>query len=386
MKKPPLAGTRVLDFGMNIAGPFAGSVLADYGADVIKIESPEGDSARAYQPEHGGVSALFAANNHNKRYVCLDLRHIEAPRVLARLIERADVLIQNFRPGRAVKLGIDAASCHQLNSRLIHASIEAFYPVDGDRPGYDTLVQAECGLMAMTGFDGGEPARIPAAAIDQVTGLWTASAVLAALAGERNCTVIETSLLDVGIGLLNEKVANFLIDGKEPKPMGSGTSVTTPQEAYQTADGHLVIAAATDAFFLRLAKELGPPVHGDQRFTSQSGRLDNRAALTKAITGVLVTASTQTWYEKLSAAGIPVGQVRPLSAAVARHARNSATGIRTLSPSGLKILAPPVRLSGVARADGRVPGRIGADTDAVLGEVGFDPAEIARLRKVGVAP
>jgi CoA:oxalate CoA-transferase len=185
-RKPagPLAGIRVLDFGMNIAGPYGASVLADFGADVIKVEAPEGDAARAFEPKAGGISALFAAMNHNRRYLGIDLKRPQARPVLERLIDRADVLIQNLRQGRAEKLGIDAAACHARNPRLIHASIEAFYPNEGERPGYDLMVQAECGMMALTGHAGGPPARTPSAAIDHVTGLWTATAVLAAMAGQ----------------------------------------------------------------------------------------------------------------------------------------------------------------------------------------------------------
>lgn len=380
--RPPLSGIRVLDFGMNIAGPYAASVLAGYGAQVIKVESPEGDSARAFLPRKDGVSALFASSNHAKRYVCIDLRRKEAVEVVRRLIERADVLIQNLRPGAAEKLGIDAGAAHRLKRRLIHASIEAFYPADGKRPGYDTLVQAEAGIMAMTGTKDSGPARIPAAVIDHVTGLWVASAVLAALAGERDKTVIRVSLIDVAIGLLNEKVANYLVDRQEPQPMGSGTSVTTPQEAYPTADGYLVIGAATDEFFLRLAQALGSPVQGDARFVTQKGRLENRAALTDAITRVLGTGSTASWYAKLSAAGIPVAEVRLLSQAVARHAEQSATGFVTLQPSAMKVLAPPVRMTGMARCQAPAPAAVGTHTHEVLEEIGFAAPEIEHLRKV----
>lgn len=176
MPDRPLAGTLVLDFGMNIAGPYAASVLADFGADVVKVEPPAGDSGRGYPPVLDGVSVLFASVNHGKRHVGLDLRRPGAREVVDRLIERAHVLIENLRPGKAEELGIDAERCHARNPRLVHCSVEAFYPADGDRPGYDLMVQAESGLLAATGSEDGGPSRSPGSFLDHVTSLWVALA------------------------------------------------------------------------------------------------------------------------------------------------------------------------------------------------------------------
>ncbi len=378
----PLAGIRVLDFGMNIAGPYGASVLADFGADVIKVESPEGDAARAFEPRTGGISALFAAMNHNRRYLGIDLKRPQARPVIERLIDRADVLIQNLRQGRAEKLGIDAAACHARNPRLVHASIEAFYPNEGERPGYDLMVQAECGMMAMTGHAGGPPARTPSAAIDHVTGLWTATAVLAAMAGPRDKPVIKISMLDVAMSLLNDRVANYLVDRQEPLRMGSATTLTTAHQAYPTADGHILIGAPSDGFFAKLCKVLGPPLEGDARFATQSGRLALRAELDDAICKVLAKDGTQVWYDRLNAAAIPAAIVRPLSDAVQRHAAHSATGMAPLSSEGLTILAPPVQMQGIMPANAP-PRQVGADTDAVLREYGYTPEELAALRRSG---
>ena len=379
----PLAGIRVLDFGMNIAGPYGASVLADFGADVIKVESPEGDAARGFEPRAGGISALFSAMNHRRRYVGLDLKRPESRPVIERLIDKADVLIQNLRQGRAEKLGIDAASCHARNPRLIHASIEAFYPNEGDRPGFDLMVQAECGMMAMTGDANGPPARTPSAAIDHVTGLWTATSVLAALAGRRDKPVIKIAMIDVAMSLLNDRVANYLVDGQEPRRMGSATTITTAHQAYPTADGHLLIGAPSDALCARLAKVLGPPVDGDARFATQPGRLALRAELNTAIEAALARDSNQSWYERIHAAGIPVAIVRPLSSAIERHARHSATGIAQLGDAGLAVLAPPVQMEGIAAAT-EPPRQVGADTDAVLSEYGFGAEELASMRTAGI--
>lgn len=380
---PPLSGVRVLEFGMNIAAPYGASVLADFGAEVIKVEPLEGDSARHFEPKAGGQSALFAAMNHNRRYLALDLKHPNAHGVIDRLVRRSDVLIQNLRQGRAKALGIDAMSCHAINPRLIHASIEAFYPNEPGRPGWDLMVQAESGMMAMTGEADGPPARTPSAAIDHATGLWTATAILAALAGARDRVVIKVAMLDVALSLLNDRIANFRVDGIEPRRMGSATSVTTAHQAYPTRDGHILIGAANNALFSKLSATLGPPLAGDARFDTHAGRLARRTELNATLCAILARDTTDAWFTRLDAAGVPVAVVRPLASAVERHAAHSATGFANLGDSGLSILAPPVQMAGV-RPAAQAPRSIGADSHAILLESGYDEAAVVELRQSGV--
>ena len=226
---------------------------------------------RAYPPFRDGTTTQFAAVNHAKRYVTLDLRSEAGQAALRDLVADADVLIQNARPGHEGKLGLDADSCHVVNPRLIHATVAAFHPADGDRPGYDMLVQGESGLLDQTGEPDRPPSRIGASAIDHATGLWLALAVLAALHGSRERETVRVSMLDVAVGLLNEKVSAYIATGEAPQRMGAGTSVTTPHGAFATADGYIVIGAATDAAFAQLAHVLGPPLDSDERFRHPIG-------------------------------------------------------------------------------------------------------------------
>jgi CoA:oxalate CoA-transferase len=363
-----LSGIRVLDAATNIAGPYGASLLADLGAEVIKIEPLAGDPMRAYPPACDGTTTQFAAVNHDKRYVTVDLRSPDGRATLRRLLAGADVLIQNARPGHEVKLGLDAESCHDANPRLIHATIAAFHPADGDRPGYDMLVQGESGLLDQTGEPDRPPSRIGASAIDHVTGLWLAFGVLAALRGSRDRETVRVSMLDAAVGLLNEKVSAAIATGEAPRRMGAGTSVTTPHGAFATADGYIVIGAATDAAFAKLAAALGPPLDNDERFTTQTGRLAHRAEVEAAVTHALSTHGTDHWMAVLGDAGIAVGRVSTLPEAIERHRAFSATGLRPVAGSEqIAVIAPAVSFGARGWPPLPLPGGPGADNDAVLG-------------------
>jgi crotonobetainyl-CoA:carnitine CoA-transferase CaiB-like acyl-CoA transferase len=383
-KVQALNGIRVLDAATNIAGPYGASLLSDLGADVIKVEPLRGDPMRAYPPAVDGTTTQFAAVNHDKDYVALDLRSPGGRDVLHRLCREADVLVQNMRPGHEAKLGLDAASCHAANPRLVHATVAAFHPADGDRPGYDMLVQGESGLLDQTGEPDRPPSRIGASAIDYVSALWLTIGILGALQGEREREAIRVSMLDAAIGLLNEKVSAFVATGEAPRRMGAGTSVTTPHGAFETADSGIVIGAATDEAFQRLAGTLGPPLDGDERFATQSGRLAHRAEVEGLVTELLGARGADHWIEVLAAAGVAVGRVSPLAEAVARHREASRTGMRAVDGlAGVEVLAPAIAFAhhdwpALAR-----PGAPGRDTDAVLVGLGYDPAEIDALRAAG---
>jgi crotonobetainyl-CoA:carnitine CoA-transferase CaiB-like acyl-CoA transferase len=370
---------RVIDAATNIAGPYAASILADFGADVIKVEPLKGDPMRAYPPSVGEMTTQFAAVNHRKRYVALDLRADAGRAALRALLGTADVVIQNVRPGREARLGLDAASCHAANPRIVHATLSAFYPADGDRPGYDMLVQGEAGILHLTGEPDRPPSRIGASAIDHVSGLWLALGIMAALAEDRTERVVAVSMLDVAIGLLNEKVSAFAATGVEPRRMGAGTTATTPHGAFPTADAYIVIGAATDDSFRRLAEVVGPPLRGDGRFATQQGRLDHRGEVEGALSDALRRRPAAHWLPLLEEAGVPVGRVFTLAEAVERHRRDSPTGM--LDVGGIDVLAPPVRV-GAEWSSPAAPGAVGRDTDEVLRSAGLDPEA---LRAAGVA-
>jgi crotonobetainyl-CoA:carnitine CoA-transferase CaiB-like acyl-CoA transferase len=380
----PLAGVRVIDAATNIAGPYGASVLADLGADVVKVEPLRGDPVRAYPPAAGdGVTSQFAAVNHDKQYAAIDLRRPEGRAVLHRLCAGADALVQNARAGHEGKLGLDAASCHDANPSLVHVTVAAFHPVDGDRPGYDMLVQGESGLLHQTGEPDRPPSRIGASAIDHATGLWVALAILAALRGPRERVAVRVSMLDVAVGLLNEKVAAHVVTGEDVPRMGSGTYVTTPHGAFATADDDIVIGAPDDDGWRRLATALG--IAEDERFATVAGRLAHRAEVERLVGDALAARGADAWIAKLSAAGIAVGRVAPLPEAVARHREHSATGLRAVDGvEGLEVVAPAVSFGGAAWPPLRRPGGVGEDTDGVLADAGFDADEVAALRAEGL--
>jgi crotonobetainyl-CoA:carnitine CoA-transferase CaiB-like acyl-CoA transferase len=379
----PLAGLRIIDAATNIAGPYGASVLADLGAEVVKVEPLRGDPVRAYPPSCDGVTSQFAAVNHDKRYAAIDLRRPEGRAVLHRLCAGADALVQNARAGHESKLGLDAAACHAANPGLVHVTDAAFHPVDGDRPGYDMLVQGESGLLHQTGERDRRPSRIGASAIDHATGLWVALAILAALRGPRDREAVRVSMLDVAVGLLNEKVAAHVVTGEDVPRMGSGTYVTTPHGAFPTADDDIVIGAPTDDSFQRLWAALG--LADDERFTTVAGRLAHRDEVERLVGEALATRGADAWMAELSAAGIAVGRVAPLPAAVARHREHSATGLRAVNGvDGLEVVAPAVSFDGAAWPPLARPGGVGQDTDDVLGSAGFGADEVAALRAEGL--
>ncbi|GAB3079765.1 CoA transferase [Intrasporangium mesophilum] len=375
-----LTGTTVVDFGLNIAGPACASLLADLGADVVKVEAPAGDTSRSLAPQTGGVSTMFATMNRNKRGLGLDLRHPDAAPVLRRLLENADVVVQNLRPGKAGTLGLSAEQVHAVNPRIVHVSIEAFYPSEGSRPGYDLLVQAETGMMSLTGDPDRPPSRLPGSLLDHVTGLWSALGVVAALHGPRDRVALTLSMSDVALHLLGDRVAAYVATGTVPTRMGSATGVTTPLQAYPTADSDIVIGAASDALFHRLAEVVDPALAGDETYATQTGRLEHRGALDERLTAALRTATADTWLERLDEAGVPAARIRDLGEATARHREHSATGLVPVDGvSGLELVANPL----LDKPQVGPPFALGGDSAAVLANLGFGDDEVAALLDSG---
>jgi crotonobetainyl-CoA:carnitine CoA-transferase CaiB-like acyl-CoA transferase len=366
-----LAGVRVVDAGTHLAAPYAASILASLGAEVIKVERPGGDAMRALPPFADGVSAPFASANQDKRYVALDLRQEESRELLRELVRRSDVLVHNARESMAAAFGLDADACHDVNANLVHGAIAGFYPSDSGRPGYDVLFQSESGLLDLTGEPDRPPSRIGASAIDHVSGVWLALGVLAALREGRERATVRVSMLDVAVSLLGDRVSAFLASGEVPARMGGGTAVTTPHGVFPTADANIVVGAATDDAFRRLAGVLGPPLDGDERFATQQGRLDNRAEVEGLVRAALAKQGADHWVEVLSRADVPVARVYTLGEAVDRHRMLSATGLRPVRDrAGLAVVAPPVSFGNDGWPPVSGPAEPGRDTDAVLTELG----------------
>jgi len=378
-----LAGVRVLEVAGMVAGPYAATVLSYFGADVTKLEPLTGDGFRKIKPDlDDDLTAMFAAVNTDKKYVAIDLKDPRSKPIVCKLIAQSDVFIENLRPGSLQALGLGPQEVHAINPKVIYCSITAFYPDEGTRPGVDVLVQAESGIMSMTGEADRAPSRVPIPAIDISTALWAAIAIMNALRCNRERIVMNISLQDVAINLLNGSVAPYLAAGTVPRRLGSRTEPTTPHGAYFTSDSSIVIAAGTDEFFGRLADIVGPPVKGDSRFVTTVGRLAHRDELDEKLAQLLKRRPSQDWYERLSAAGIPVAVIRDLDDAVDNHIARSPTGVRPLGDTS--VLAPPIHAINDRWELRTTPGRIGRDTGEVLQRLGIGSSEVESLQNAGV--
>src|SRR5512132_2778062 len=287
----PLEGIVVADLTQNVAGPFCTQILGDMGAEVIKVERPgRGDDARAWAPPYWGQeSATFIALNRNKKSLALDLKSPGGLEILQRLVRRADVFVQSLRPGAIDELGLDFAGASRINPRIVYCSVTAF----GARgplshlPGYDPLMQAYSGLMSVNGHPGQEPARVGTSVVDMGTGMWAALGIVAALR-ERDMTgramEVTTSLFETALMWVSYHAMGYLGSGDVPQPQGSGTAMIAPYQAFPTADGYVMIGAASDALFQRLTVALDAPDLGrDARFVDNPSRVRNRATLAAAV-------------------------------------------------------------------------------------------------------
>lgn len=351
--QPPskmLHGVRVLDLSRVLAGPWAGQMLADYGADVIKVERPgSGDDTRAWGPPWWGeeadrVAAYFLCANRGKRSVAIDISSPDGIRQVRELALEADILIENYKVGQLAKYGLDAASLQALNPGLIYCSITG-YGQDGPlshKAGYDFAVQAEGGLMSITGERGSEPQKVGVAVTDLMTGVYAVTAILAAL-HERTSTglgrVIDASLFDVQVAMLANQASNQLIGQTQPTRMGNAHPNIVPYQVFPTQDGHMVLAVGNDGQFARFCAAAGhPDLAADPRFATNPARVEHRAQLVPLITGWTMLRSTAAWCGLLDQAAVPCSPILEISQ-VLDHPHVKARGMRLESADGT---APPM--------------------------------------------
>ncbi len=386
----PLAGLLVADLTQNVAGPYCTQILGDMGAQVVKVERPErGDDARAWAPPYWGEeSAAFMAVNRNKRSLAVDMKAPEGRAILEKLIGRADVLVQSLRAGVIEELGLDWERARRINPRLVHCSVTAFGPEGPyrDRPGYDPLMQAYGGLMSVNGHPGQPPARVPVSIVDMGTGMWAATAILAALR-ERDRTGrgvhVTTALFDTALAWVAFQMTSYLASGEVPQPQGSGTPMIVPYEAFPTREAWVMIAAGSDALFAKSCAALGlDALARDPRFASNPARVANRAALLEALAAVTRTLTTDDLLARLQKAGVPAAPIQTIDQ-VAAEPQTEASGMliahKHARVPDYRAVGLPIRWDGERPGVSRVPPLLGEHSAEVLAELGYDDRTIKEL-------
>ena len=394
----PLAGIKVLDLSRVLAGPWCTQLLADLGAEVVKIERPgSGDDTRHWGPPWHGegdarVAAYFLSCNRGKKSAAIDFAREEGAALVRNLAQDADVVVENFKVGGLAKFGLDAKSLRAANPRLVYASITGFGQ-DGpyaDRAGYDFIIQGMGGMMSITGLPDGEPGggpmRVGVAVVDLFTGLYTAVAILAALyrrekSGEG--AHIDMALFDTQLAMLANQASNALISGEDPPRQGNTHPNIVPYQPFEAADQPIIIAVGNERQFARLAAICGHPEWAnDERFASNGARVANRSEMVRLVSEAIRQKPAAESLEQLQAAGIPAGPINRISQAIGDVQAQHRQMVRTIA--GVPLVGSPVRLDG-NRADSDLPPpALGQHTTEILEELGLEPHEAARLKSEGI--
>lgn len=408
-----LAGIKVLDLSRVLAGPWATQMLADLGADVIKVERPEaGDDTRHWGPpflkdEHGNdtrEASYFTACNRNKRSITVDMAHPEGQALLRKMAAEADVVVENFKVGGLKQYGLDYDSLKTLNPRLIYCSITGFGQEGpyAERAGYDLMVQAMCGLMSITGHaddqPGGGPLKVGVAVIDVFTGLYASNAILAAINARDNARTgtgqgqyIDMALLDVGMAVLANQAAGFLATGKAPGRAGNIHPSLAPYQDFRSSDGNVLLAIGNDGQFARFCAAADKPEWAqDSRFATNTARVQNRPALLALMEPLMRTRTTAEWIALLEDKAVPCGPINTIAQAF-DDPQVQARGIRKALPrdagdgiAQIATVASPMRLSATPVSYRNAPPALGQHTQQVLQELGLSPEEITALQSAKV--
>jgi crotonobetainyl-CoA:carnitine CoA-transferase CaiB-like acyl-CoA transferase len=391
----PLDGITVLDLSRVLSGPYCTMQLADMGARVIKVEGKEGDETRGFGPPFlHGESTYFMSINHGKESICLDLKHPKGKEIALQLAKKADVVVENFRPGVAARLGLGYEALRELNPRLVYASISGFgqtgLPQFSQLPGYDLVIQGLGGLQSITGDPNGPPTKVGTSIADLVTGLYCAQGVLLALfARERTGKgqLVDISMLDGQLSLLTYHAGIFFATQKSPQRRGNQHPSIVPYETYEAKDGFLNVAIANDAQYHKFVEVAGNAEIRDEKYKTNAGRVSDRDELKKLLTPIFQSKTIAEWVALLSKVGIPAGGIQSVGEAL-EHPQSKAREMVVERPhptiGSVKLTGVPVKLSETPGEVGSAPPLLGQHTDSLLKELcGASDEDIAQWKKDG---
>ncbi|RQO70918.1 CoA transferase [Aquitalea sp. FJL05] len=390
-----LAGIKVLDLSRVLAGPWAGQLLADLGAEVLKVERPgAGDDTRQWAPPSlpDGTAAYFLCANRGKRSVTVDITKPEGQEIVRALARDADVVIENYKVGGLKKYGLDYASLSQLNPRLVYCSITGFGQ-DGpyaELPGYDYIVQGMSGLMSITGPADGEPHKVGVAVTDLFTGIYASNAILAAIIARQSSgkgQYIDMALFDCALASLANINMNWLIGQQVPPRLGNAHANIVPYQVFACADGHFILACGNDKQFRAVCQVIGlSALADDERFTSNPQRVKHRDSVVPLLAEAFMAKGRDQWLKLLDEAGVPCGPINTVDEAFRdpqiQH-RGMEIHLQDSVGQNVPLVGCPIKLSGTPVEYNQAPPKLGEHTDDVLRALGYDAARIATLREQG---